>query len=109
MNSSVVIGAKFSLHFATFSLHYFSLVSGIIICGTKKSVGVEGWTDGVTWLWTEKLVGLASKEELIVGLHVERDTEGDTQRRHPSSATAEPKVFGRTSANNTLDPTASNG
>jgi hypothetical protein len=50
MNYSIVIGAKFSLHFATFSLHYFSLVSAIIICGAKKSVGVEGWTDGVTWL-----------------------------------------------------------
>jgi hypothetical protein len=27
----------------------------------------------------EKLVGLASKEEPIVGLHVERVTKGDTQ------------------------------
>jgi hypothetical protein len=29
-------------------------------------------------------VSLASKEEPIVGLHVERDTKGDTQGRHPS-------------------------
>jgi hypothetical protein len=66
---------KFSLHFATFSLHYF-FPNRSNYLWLKKRRG--GGRDGVTWLGTEKLMGLASECKPIKGFHVERDTDGDT-------------------------------
>jgi hypothetical protein len=78
INYSVVIGAKFSLHFATFPSIIFSLTA-VIICGLKKRRGGgRDEADDVSWLGTEKLMGLASECKPIKGFHVERDTDRDT-------------------------------